>query len=147
MFSTLFFRSLLFKNMYSAKSSLAIKDWHHQVANTVRTRKLWNRKSILRQKLSLFDVVKKQIDLPTTYLITYSGKWVYLHCTIAVSHVHWTIKAKILLPIPQYSGSHCRKRKEYETCNHFLLPLPLTFFFLQFLLVVEILFSLSAEVQ
>ena len=33
---------------------------------------------------------------------------VCLHCTIAVSHVHWNIKSQNLsLKVPEFSGSHC----------------------------------------
>ena len=58
-----------------------------QPLDTVITRKMWNRKTNLKQKLSVFDVTTQTVSLGT-YYITYLVKWVCLHCTIAVSDVH-----------------------------------------------------------
>ena len=48
---------------------------------TVITRKQWNMKTTLKQYLSVFDGVTKQIILPDTYEVALFVKLVCLHCT------------------------------------------------------------------
>ena len=48
------------------------------------TKNLWNRKTTLKSKLSVFDVVTKQIIFLGIYLCE------IIHCTIALSYVYWT---------------------------------------------------------
>ena len=57
----------------------------------MRTKKLWNSKTTLKQWSNVFDIVPKQIVLLVSYLITCAMKPVCDHAAIAMSHVHWTI--------------------------------------------------------
>ena len=47
-----------------------------------------SQEQLKRMKKSAFNVVTEQIAVLVSYKITDQIKWVCLHCTIAVSHVH-----------------------------------------------------------
>ena len=56
-----------------------------KIANTVMTRKYWNRKTTLKLYFSVVSGVTKHIVLPETYKISFFlVKWVCLLCTITV---------------------------------------------------------------
>ena len=53
-----------------------------------KNQKLLNRKTTLKQYLSLYDVITKQIVLLISNEITYYVKWACLYYKISVSHIH-----------------------------------------------------------
>ena len=109
----------IISSIYSDKRSTINYFLKSYIYCTVRTRKLWNRKTTLYQSFSVFYVVRiHKAKNVNTSLIKLNGSVYNTTQVLYVSHMNWTISSlnlspkviipllSCLVPIIELSGSH-----------------------------------------